>query len=1792
MVRSLVAPRLGRYTWIIILVLALVQPVQALGPVMPRGRPALLKPRSMVLPAWFHPGSATRARAASDVLAYSPMSHPLGASIGAHRPRLHYQLAQPSLSKQVSTATATVGQTFTYTLIFTIPAGISISNVALEDELPTWNPRIYVEADSAVGPTPINGPALSPTATVSYENHSIAWDLPDINNTSAAAYTYRLTYRAQVDTDGSVGTNHAVLRWDGGSSDAQVDVTIVKPDVHVQRIASTADGEWAASSGSDTILNDLRAGEAITITVLVTNVASSSASPAYNVRVLDILPAWIQYESVIAGFEPITEEIGSHPPRLNLEWMATTRAGEVSALDVLDVGEVFNVTYRARVASDVSPGMDESRKTEVNFNILPPVTGSDRTVDSGYVRFLSPDVLVTKTAQGQPPDLGKVRMNETVTYTIVYTLPGGTTLDHAASFEDRLEDGLQYLGLVSHPAGIWPTPTQSTEDGYTSLQWDLPAPFVITDDLRHTYVISARVSPTRFLESDAGELLVQGEELINTAIVSWYDQNNDGHSVSDGTSVWLVRPQIVPDKGKAAPQDQFGAAGVPVRFEIGDVWDAGNEYAETAYHVIITDALPSDWTYVDSQPSGAVGTVNGQTVITWGPTPILTAGLYLPGLSQTAASYVITATPPATVVVGAPYTNTVYVSYANDQDYYYLGRDDLTIRLPLSLSKTVTPASPFLVGETITYSLTGVVPPHAVLYWPHQEDALPGGVRYTGWYETQGASLVTGPITNAVGGSETVEWWWNSLDNTASNTPMTFTFRFNAALTGLNTDDELQWQSYRAETAIENTSVIEWNSQNIGGTYPLSQQADRSDGIIQPFLLDSRKPPAKSLIQGGPLVESGDLVTYSLIVYNTGQAPAYDVLISDTLPPGMAFHSYQASVYPVSAPSYVPTVSSEPLDGQQGVLTWVFDEVAAGDGNYRDPTTQMMITATLRVSDSVGAGAVLVNEAQISDYSSLPGDQPLERHYAYLGGSPFTAGPVSVPEGHITKSTAITRAALGEQVVFSISVPSPTLSATLYNATVTDRMPTAPAGTLHVLAATAPGASSLSVYSDVVSATFDLIPAHTQATLLITARVPVTAGGGLVQNAAAVQWEDAPSGGDVHNAVSDPAEIQITAPEIALDKSAPAAVHAGAPLIYMLTYQNEGLVAARDVRLTDTLPVSVTLVGFSADRPITPTGPGMSPLVWEAGDLAPGESGTLWITVTVPVTTALGAHIVNTATIGTSSPGDDPLNNQDTTSTIVGGALLGIAKTATPDPVRVGGEILYTLTVTNTGVYTTQNLLITDRVPASTTLVRVGPGGAQVGDVVSWDQYQLAPGKQAIMTFAVRVDSTTVSGTQIVNARYGATADNAAPTSDEKPVTVTVQAAILEISKMVTPNPVPAGELLHYTLTVSNTGVVQAAGVVVSDQVPMSTTFDSASPGSWLSGGAVHWGPFEIEVGERAVVTFSAQVPDSVISGTFIVNEAYGAQAADAGRASGEPVTATVFSYPLLFVEKTGPPVVTQGEDMVYAIRYGNAGNAIARDVQLVETYDANTTFLSADPNPTMGNDLWQVAELEPGADHTLVITVRVGERLPYGSHLTNTVEIDSDETEPQQATASTLVGGSLVYLPLCLRGYEPVVPPSGPNLIVQDIQIGPNPPTVGEATRITVTLHNAGTGAISDDFWVDLYVDPTAVPTVDVLWNDIAPFGKAWFIHQDIAGGEDLIIHTDQPDDPADPDSVYSNWPGWFVSPGDHILYVQADAFGLPAGAIAETDETDNVYGPQTVTVKPNAGFVIPPSVQWRERR
>jgi hypothetical protein len=137
-------------------------------------------------------------------------------------------------------------------------------------------------------------------------------------------------------------------------------------------------------------------------------------------------------------------------------------------------------------------------------------------------------------------------------------------------------------------------------------------------------------------------------------------------------------------------------------------------------------------------------------------------------------------------------------------------------------------------------------------------------------------------------------------------------------------------------------------------------------------------------------------------------------------------------------------------------------------------------------------------------------------------------------------------------------------------------------------------------------------------------------------------------------------------------------------------------------------------------------------------------------------------------------------------------------------------------------------------------------------------------------------------------------------------------------------------------------------------------------------------------------------------------------------------------------------------------------------------------------------------------------------------------------------------------YLPLVRRGAV-----LGPDLVVQQIQVVDH--------DVLVVLANAGGAPAVDDFWVDLYVNPSTPPTgVNQTWQTQGcAQGIAWGVTQDLAPGEALTLTLSSPY----LDASHTVFDG--VTAGD-VLYVQADsaAVGSSYGTVLETHEvTGGVY-------------------------
>src|SRR5439155_1440589 len=103
------------------------------------------------------------------------------------------------------------------------------------------------------------------------------------------------------------------------------------------------------------------------------------------------------------------------------------------------------------------------------------------------------------------------------------------------------------------------------------------------------------------------------------------------------------------------------------------------------------------------------------------------------------------------------------------------------------------------------------------------------------------------------------------------------------------------------------------------------------------------------------------------------------------------------------------------------------------------------------------------------------------------------------------------------------------------------------------------------------------------------------------------------------------------------------------------------------------------------------------------------------------------------------------------------------------------------------------------------------------------------------------VNSPLANGTVITNGTYSIDSTETTPVAGSAITTTVTSACALAMWATGAPDPAAAGGTITYTLAYANTGNSGATGVVLSDTVPVNTTFVSATGGGALSGGVVTW---------------------------------------------------------------------------------------------------------------------------------------------------------------------------------------------------------------------------------------------------------------------------------------------------------------------------------------------------------------
>jgi uncharacterized repeat protein (TIGR01451 family) len=334
---------------------------------------------------------------------------------------------------------------------------------------------------------------------------------------------------------------------------------------------------------------------------------------------------------------------------------------------------------------------------------------------------------------------------------------------------------------------------------------------------------------------------------------------------------------------------------------------------------------------------------------------------------------------------------------------------------------------------------------------------------------------------------------------------------------------------------------------------------------------------------------------------------------------------------------------------------------------------------------------------------------------------------------------------------------------------------------------------------------------------------------------------------------------------------------------YTLTLTNTGAGAAMPMagpEVVDTLPAGMTFASCTVNSPLvgtcTPAGnlinidlvpqtqalnsPGLTPFGPILAYL-PGagsslvNSGTITVTVNVAAGIAGGTTLDNLAAVDWSDVYDNnyrPVsdNDVDTVEAAPQAADLAVTKIDLADPVTAGSNVTYQITVTNLGPDTAVGAVLTDSIPAGTTFVSASAGcsaaGATVtcnlGDIASPGSVAVnvtvATGAAGIITDTASVTSNTsdpVSGNN--SDGEDTTVIGPVPTQVVPPQAAATQLGVVPsldptISKRADPPFALPGDLVTWTITVSNPGSTAATNVTVTDSLPNEVVIVSVSSSS------------------------------------------------------------------------------------------------------------------------------------------------------------------------------------------------------------------------------------------------------------------------------------------------------------------------------------------------------------------------
>ncbi|MDJ0663302.1 MAG: SdrD B-like domain-containing protein [Acidimicrobiia bacterium] len=1055
-------------------------------------------------------------------------------------------------------------------------------------------------------------------------------------------------------------------------------------------------------------------------------------------------------------------------------------------------------------AADATTGQVTNTATVVG---LAPAGTPTSDTDTETVLTARADLSLFKSASDINPNVG-----DTITYVLTLVNDGPDTATNVA-VADVLPAGLAYeTGSIAGgstqdasavPTLIW---TVASIPASTSINLTYAATVQAPSGAPDEYLNVAQVTASAALDPDSTP------------------DNDDGDQSEDDETNETVTPQAADLSLAKTVSDATPDVGQTVTFTI----TISNAGPNDATGVAVADSVPDGYTNIVNVSSG--GSAVGSTV-TW-------SGLTVPAGGTTAVTFDAEVLAPT-----ADYDNTAEVTASDqrdpdsapDNDDGDQSEDDedgagvTPLQADLSLVKTVSDASPN-VGDTVTFTITVSNGGPDDATGVDIEDVVPAGYS---------------AITNiSDGGSEAggVISWTGLAVAAGGSTAVTFDVTV-AAPTGapgeyVNVAEVVDSDRYDPDSTPDNDDGDQ-SEDDEDATAVVPQEADLS--------------LVKSVSDSAPLV--GEVVTFTLSVSNAGPDDATGVSLADTVPNGYAS---------------IGSISDGGL-AVGNVVTWSGLSVPAGG------STSVTFQAEVQAPPAAYLNMAEVTASDQFDPDSTPnnddGDQS-EDDEDNVGLLPTEA------DLELSKTVSDATPGVGDTVTFTITVVNLGSDDASGIAVVDD----VPSGYTNVANVSGGGIAAGS------TVTWSGLAISSGGSIILTFEADVVAPTGapseyvnVAEVTASDQFDpDSTPNNDDGDQSEDDEDSASVVPEVAdleLTKSVSNATpNVGDTVTFTITVANFGPDDVAGVAVEDVVPS-----GFSGIGSIS-NGGGVvgNTVTWSGLSITALDTVILTFDAVVDPPTGAADEYKNVAEVTGSDrfdpdstpdndDGDQSEDDEDAVSAVPQLIDLSLTKTVSDPSPSVGDVVTFTVTVANAGPDTATGVAVEDSVPDGFSAIgSISNGGSAVGSAVTWSGLTIASGGSVVLTFEATVEAPPADYTNVAEVTA---ADQYDPDStpnnddgdqsedDEDAVSAIPQLIDLSLTKTVSSPSPNVGDVVTFTVTVSNAGPDSATGVSVEDSVPDGfSSIAAISNGGSAVGSTVAWSGLVIAAGGSVDLTFAATV--------------------------------------------------------------------------------------------------------------------------------------------------------------------------------------------------------------------------------------------------------------------------------------------------------------------------------------------